>query len=299
MKIAFWSSARGRSGVTSNLACISIATAMKYSYKSLLIENHYQRNKLGNILRYQWAGLEREENYHFKHIGIDYIINQFSNRRYDGRRNQFIYNTNQSTAKVIKEAALEILDNTLYYIPASYQFNQHTFDYNLNGNIKEILDAAEKFADLIYIDTSNHNNLSSKVILDEVDLVVVNLIQNASMIQSFFDNYSSIQNKCVFLVSNYNKNSKLNLNKISKTNSIYKPNIAAIPYNIEYQEAVSRGTVVEFLVRNYTCGRKNPNYSFIREVKKAAVMIINKVTAITEKEEFICAEDSGIRYGSI
>ncbi|QHQ62880.1 hypothetical protein Ana3638_20580 [Anaerocolumna sedimenticola] len=286
MKIAFWSSARGSSGVTSNLACISIASAMEYSYKSVLIENHYQKNKLGNILMYQRANyLEREANYQFSNLGIDYIMNQFSKGNDDYKVPDNSHVPDQESAQIIKEASLVILDNFLYYIPVSYHINQETFDYNLYGNIKEILNAAEEFADITYIDTSGQNNLSSKIILEEADLVVVNLVQNSFMIQYFFDNYSSILNKCVFLISNYNKNSTLNLNNISKTHSISKPNIAAIPYNIEYQEAVSQGTVVEFLSRNYTCKRQSPNYTFIREVKKAAAMIIKNAAKIRQKEE--------------
>lgn len=286
MKIAFWSSSKGSSGVTSNLACISIASAMEYSYKSILIENHYQKNKLSNILMYQRTNyIEKEVNYHFRQVGIDYLINQFSNVKYDIGILKESSGTDQVSTRAIKEASLEILDNTLYYIPVSYQFNQETFDYNLYGNIKDILDATEEFADITYIDTTNRNNLSSKIILEEVDLVVVNLIQNSSMIQNFFDNYSSILNKCVFLISNYNKKSSLNLDKISRIHSISKPNIAAIPYNIEYQEAVSQGTVVEFLARNYSCKRGNPNYAFIREVKKAAAMIIKNAANISQKEE--------------
>lgn len=286
MKIAFWGIAKGSSGVTSNLACISIASAMEYSYKSILIENHYQKNKLSNILMYQRSHyIEREENYQFKHIGMDYIINQFNAGKYAKDKIIQPWGTDSDPLEVIKEASLEILDNTLYYIPVSYHINQETFDYNLYGNIKDIMDATEEFADITYIDTSNQNNLSSKIILEEVDLVVVNLKQNSSIIQYFFDNYSSILDKSVFLISNYNKNSSLNLDKISKTHSISKPNIAVIPYNIEYQEAVSQGTVVEFLSRNYDCKRKSPNYNFIRDVKKAASMIMKHVTNINPKEE--------------
>ncbi|WMJ87533.1 hypothetical protein [Anaerocolumna sp. MB42-C2] len=288
MKIAFWSSARGSSGVTSNLACISIASAIEYSYKSILIENHYQKNKLGNILRYQRANYsERVENYQFGHIGIDYIMNQFSKGKDNYKIPDNSHVPDQDSVQIIKEASLEILDNFLYYIPVSYQINQETFDYNLYGNIREILNAADGFADITYIDTSSQNNLSSKIILEEADLVVVNLVQNSFMIQYFFDNYSSILNKCVFLISNYNKNSTLNLNNISKTHSISKPNIATIPYNIEYQEAVLQGTVVEFLSRNYTCKRKSPNYAFIRDVKKAVAMIINNASNISQKEECV------------
>ncbi len=286
MKISFWSSAMNNSGVTSNLACISIASAMEYSYKSILIENHYQRNKLGNVLMYQRANYsEKEENFQFRHVGIDYLIHQLMTHKYEYKSDNNPLSEDSYPSRIIREASLEILDNYLYYIPLSYQFNQETFDYNLYGNIKDILDATEGFADITYIDTSSQNNLSSKIILEEADLVVVNLIQNSFMIQYFFDNYSSILDKCVFLISNYNKKSNLNLDKISKAHSISKPNIAAIPYNIEYKEAVSKGTVVEFLSRNYTCKRKSPNYAFIREVKKAAAMIIKNAASISQKEE--------------
>lgn len=284
MKIAFWTSGQGNSGVTSNLACISIASAMEYSYKSVLIENHYQKNRLGSMLKYQWR-TNLEKDYQFKKVGIDYIIQQFENNRYEEDMVKGTHSTDQEPAKIIEEASLEILDHTLYYIPVNYLYNQQTFDYNLYHNIKDIMEATENFADITFIDTSSQNNLSSKIILNEVDLVVVNLVQNPNMIQYFFDNYSSILSKCVFLISNYNKKSSLNLNKISKIHSINKFMIAAIPYNIEYQEAVSRGTVVEFIARNYKCSRRNPNYFFMREVKKATAMIMMAASNISKKEE--------------
>ena len=159
-------------------------------------------------------------------------------------------------------------------------------DFDLYDKIEYILDIFETFADIIYIDTSNGNNLSSKVILDEADLVVVNLAQNNSMIQNFFDNYSSILHKCVFIISSYRKKAKLTINKISKTHLIDKSNIAMIPYNVEYHEAVSHGNIVEFLMRNFSCKRSHPNYTFIKEVKKAVEMIMRNME-LNHKEEYL------------
>jgi len=329
LKIAFWSNSRGNSGVTSNLACISVASAMEYSHKSILIENHYQKNKLENVLMYNRANYHsREEaNNQFKHIGMDYFINQLSTGRYEvpmGNSTSNVMkdtsnvvkdtsnvmkdtsnvmkdtsnvmkdtsnvmkdtsNVMKDTSQVIKNSSLEILSNSLYFIPPSYVTNRETFEYNLYGNINRILEALDAFADIIYIDTSNKNNLSSKIILAEVDLVVVNLNQNSSMIKSFFDDYSSILSKCVFLISSYHKESSLNINKISKNHLINRANIATIPYNVEYQEAVSQGTVVEFLSRNYACKRTNPNYNFVHEVKNAVYMIYRNLGLISQKEK--------------
>lgn len=315
MKIAFWSSAKGGIGVTSNLACISIAAAIEYSCKSVLIENHYQKNRLENILRYRQSHLfERHTNIYCSNVGMDYIFNEFSSGKYydlsgipmdnipvtagsmeedplwvlkdSKEKKSYEYLENmKDTSLLIKEASMEILDNYLYYIPVNHHLNRYIFDYWLNDNIGKILKASEKFADITYVDTSNENNLSSKYILEEVDLVVVNLVQNSSMIKYFFDNYSSILDKSVFLFGNYHKNSKLNIQKISKTYSLNKADVAVIPYNLEYQEAVLKGTLVEFLSSNYYCKRKTPNYGFIREIHKAVTMIFNKTEHINPKEK--------------
>jgi len=287
LKIAFWSNSRGNSGVTSNLACISVASAMEYSHKSILIENHYQKNKLENVLMYNRTNyhLREEANNQFKHVGMDYIINQLSTGKYEIPVGKSTSNVMKDTSQVIKSSSLEILSNSLYFIPPSYVTNRETFEYNLYGNINRIFEALDAFADIIYIDTSNKNNLSSKIILAEVDLVVVNLNQNSSMIKSFFDDYSSILSKCVFLISSYHKESSLNINKISKNHLINRANIATIPYNVEYQEAVSEGTVVEFLSRNYACKRTNPNYNFVHEVKNAVYMIYRNLELLSQKEK--------------
>jgi hypothetical protein len=307
LKVAFWSNSKENSGVTSNLACISVASAMEYSYKAVLIENHFQKNKLENALIYNLAHfqLKEEADYHFKHVGMNYLINHLTERKQklknirniSERENvasgklekselteSSIFRYNE-TSQLIKEVSLEILNNSLYYIPPCYVTNSETFEYDLYGNIDHILEMLESFADITYIDTSNRNNLSSKVILDEVDLVVVNLTQNRSVINHFFENYSSILSKCVFLISNYRKESELSVNKISKTYLINKSSIATIPYNVEYQSAISKGMIVDFLYHNYTCKRTNPNYYFINDIKKAVFMIMNRLEENTILEK--------------
>ncbi len=300
MKIAFWSNAGGNSGVTSNLACISVASAMEYSYKSILIENHYQKNKLENVLRYNRANyhLCEEDNDQIKHIGMNYVMNQLSNGKFESqiydqtskliREDKRVEEESkliEEASKLIEEASIEILSNILYCIPTSNGSNIETFEYDIYGSINHILKVLDSFADITYIDTSNKHNLSSKIILEEVDLVVVNLVQNSSMIQNFFENYSSILSKCVFLISSYHKESSININNISKTHFINKSTIATIPFNVEYQEAVIQGTIVEFLSRNYTCKRTNPNYNFVHAVKKAVYMIYNNLELSSHKEK--------------
>ncbi len=186
-------------------------------------------------------------------------------------------NNNQNLINLIKEATLEIVDNYLYYLPTNAIIPQNIYDFAMYHYVKSILGGAQELADIVYVDTSKDNYLSTKIILDEVDLVVVNLNQNINEFKFFFHNYSSLIKKCVFLISNYNLQSNLSINKISYLFSIPKNRLAAIPYNEDYQNALSRGTLIEFLYSNIDCSYYDPLYPFIEGVRKAVTMILKEV----------------------
>ena len=61
MKIAFWSNARGHSGVTSNLACISVLSALSCpNERTIVFENHKNIVNLGSTYYHpQSAGCVR------------------------------------------------------------------------------------------------------------------------------------------------------------------------------------------------------------------------------------------------
>jgi hypothetical protein len=185
--------------------------------------------------------------------------------------------SNKDIVSLIKEATLEIVDNYLYYLPTNAVIPQNIYDFAMYDHVKSILESAQELADIVYVDTSKGNHLSTKIILDEVDLVVVNLNQNFNEFKNFFRNYSSLMGKCVFLISNYNPRSNLTINKISHIFSIPKSSIAVIPYNVDYQEALSRGSLVEFLYSNIDCGYCDPFYPFIDGVQKAVTMILMEI----------------------
>lgn len=267
MKIAFWGNGDYSSGVTSNLACISIASTFEYSYKAILIENHQQKNKLENVLMYNLRYRLRELQNGSRSSGMNHLLNYYYLDKI-ARKNK------ECSTNVIKEASLEVLYNKLYYLPTDYVSNHYMYEHNLYVMIQELLKELDEFADITYIDTSSHE-LSSKIILDEADLIVVNLIQNQNMIKDFFENYSSIIHNCVFLISNYHNGSIINISQISKVHLINPAHIVAIPYNMEYEQALYQGTVVEFLSRYYNCEKLNPNYQFVKQIK-LAVKMINK-----------------------
>lgn len=294
MKVAFWSSVRGSIGVTSNLACVSIAMAFEQSCKTVLLENHCQKNPLENMLfQRREKRPDRNALNVSRYTGLEHIMNQLSKGGARGSRGCNVIQDKKAydeiwmlkdshykdtklicmeNEKLIKEASFEILLNSLYYVPIGNQVNQFIFDYTLNDNIIKILWASEIFASYTFIDTSNENNLSSKIILAEADLVVVTLVQDQEVIEHFFDNYSSLLSKCIILLHE-SKSTASGIPAISRKYSFHKSKIIPIPYNIEYSQAIRQGTIVEFMTRNYRCERGSPNYPFIAGVRHAVFAI--------------------------
>lgn len=272
MKIAFWSNVSGKNGVTSNLACISVIGAIEHKIKSILIENHFNINNLESAFTSKRNNeLVREDTYYFSHVGVDNLMKRLHSKA--------------SGCNVIKGASVNFLNKRIYYIPQSTIRMKDVFDQEFNQIIYPLLSTIDEFTDVAFIDTTNCDSMTSKIILEEVDLVVVNLSQDSLIINHFFENYSSLISKAFFIIGSYNKDSKYNLQNISRKYHIEKENIAVIPYNVELRDSLSEGAIVEFLSRNFNCRREDVNYYFINELRNATSMIVNKI--ISNKMEVV------------
>jgi hypothetical protein len=264
VKIAFWSNANEKCGVTSNLAAISVASVIRFPYTVITMENRLCQNNLGQA----YLGTSNVKMQHA--VGTNY---------YDGggmegllRR---IYRGDYQT-NIIPQYRKEIIPKHLYYIPQTRVIHSEIFDYELNHDIHTLLQLIDENSEICFIDTACRNNLSSKNILDEADLIVVNLCQNAMLLEDFFLNYSSLIPKAVFLVGNYTAHSNISSKRIAMKYDIPYDNITVIPSNEMYRNAFLTGNVVEFISRNYICDKDNPNYHFIHAVRRAAHMIIKR-----------------------
>lgn len=266
MEVAFWSNIGGKNAVTSNLVGVSIVSALEGRHKSILLENHCQVNNLEMaFVRHKFNLLKEEEQYFYNHVGIDSLMKKIHSQ---------MYSTN-----MIEQASLQFLNKSIFYIPQSNFRNKEVFEYEFNQIVQPLLEKMNEFTDAVFIDTAGSNNLSTKTILSQADMVVVNLSQDPQIIDHFFENYSSLISKSVFLLGNYNPNSKFNLKNICKKYQIDRAKIGVIPYNITYKDALIDGEAISFLLRNYRCKREDENYYFMKELKKATKMIGNQLDA--------------------
>ena len=276
MKIAFWSNANERCGVTENLAAISVAAVIRYPYSVVTMENRLCSSNLGK------AFMRRPTMDLFYEVGTNY---------YDGGGMEGLMRRiyrGDSQPGMMQSYLKEVIKNHLYYIPQSRVIHSEIFEYEFNHFIYQLLHMIEEFADLTFIHTASHNNLSTKTILEESDLIVINLCQNQSILEDFFLNYSSLIPKAIFVINNYDLHTRLSVKKISSMYEIPLESMIIIPKNEAFQEAFAYGEVTEFISHNYSCTKDNLNYYFIQSIKRATCLIIRKVVEISRQKELMC-----------
>lgn len=264
MKVAFWSNCKGRAGTTSNMACMSVICTMLKQTKSILFENHFNLNGLEQAFVQQRRTsqyLLREELSYYDQTGLEGLMRRV--------------HSNHTYEEVMEDVSLKFLDNLIYYLPKKCNMNQEYFEFELNQVIKPLMTFLSNIFEFVFVDTAYNNTLSTKSILEGADLVVVNLCQNKILLDHFFSNYESLVEKSYFLIGCYQKEARYNLKNIRRRYQIPKNQIGVIPYNLEFGEAVNSGTIIQYLLRNFSCDRDDENYFFISQVKEAAQMMLD------------------------
>jgi hypothetical protein len=255
---------------------ISIASVMSNPYTITMMENYLGRDNLGKAFFIDYdnmpAGSGGSTGF-YEGGGIEGLLR----RIYRGDNNPYL----------LQGYLRDVIAEHLYYIPQSGVINSEIFDFEFYNNLVELLKIIDKNTDICYINTRQQNHLSSKAILQEADLIVINLIQDSDNLKDFFKNYYSLIPKSTFIIGNYSPKSIMSCKRISKLYDIPQENISPIPYNEYFHVACSYGGAKEFFNSNYFCPRESPNYSFIHGVRKAAYMILKRIEAsmIMAKEE--------------
>lgn len=274
MKVAFWSNSK-QCGVTSNLAAISVASVIRFPYKLLVLENHLCSNNLGC----SYPGKGKAD-----------MVAEVGTNYYEGGGSEGLIRRIYRSTKInynLEPYLNEIIDNHLYYMPQGQVIHSDLFDYEFSQTIEPFFNLIDDFSDITFIDTASSNSLSTKNIIEEAELIVVNLYQDMRILDDFFKGYSSYISKAIILISKYSSNSLLSIKRISKMYDFPMERILPIPYNDIFKSTITRGRVVEFICSHYDCRRDDPNFFFIQSLKKAAYLIVKEtelIHALNNKE---------------
>lgn len=271
LKVAFWSNARGKSCVTSNLACISVLSALRNpEERTIVFENHQNVINLGSTFFNQNpVNVVKEPSRYTVDMGLGKILTMIE------RGEDFLTGNLYSFME-------DYLGKRLFYIPMETARNPDYMEYQLDRMCIRVLNYLEHYGDMVLVDTSSAPLSSSRKILQQSDMVVVNLNQNSQTLAHFFRNYSSVKEKAFYLIGNYDENSELTKGAITREYGIPGNKIATIPHNIKFSDAVSAGRLIPFLLKNYRCERWDENYGFIAAAREAEELFRNQLQIFSE-----------------
>lgn len=271
MKVAFWSNGRGRSCVTSNLACISVLSAFDCpTDRTIIFENHNNIMNLGTtLLNHHSVNEIRESITYSSENGLHRVLQSMEQGK-------------EVSEELLYRQAQDYLGKRLLYLPSESD-SADCLEYYLDKVAIRAMDCFEKYSDMVLVDTTSAPLASSRKILQKADIVVVNLSQNEQLLNHFFRNYSSIQERAFYLVGNYDAASELTRSAIVKKYHLRGNQVGMIPHNIEFSDAISKGQVIPYLWKHYECRQEDSNYEFMTAAKEAVSLFRATVRKVRGK----------------
>jgi cellulose biosynthesis protein BcsQ len=261
VKIAFWSNIHGQTGTTSNLLAIAVMCTLQYQFKNIVTQTHFNLNNLEAPLVSLSSSIAKE---YLIDFGIDALARSIKSAPLNG--------------EIIDNSCISLMNKKLNLLPGTIKNNRDIYESDMSKTVTSILNIAARYYDIVYIDTNSGRNDLTMKILQNVDLIIVNLSQNKSIMDDYATNYHFNQEKVFYLIGNYDSNSKYNIRNMQKVYHWLKDkNTAVIPYNTEYMDSQSDGQVIPFLIKNITCGKEDSNRYFIHEVNTAVTKIMKIV----------------------
>ena len=179
-------------------------------------------------------------------------------------------------------AVVEVMEDRLYYIPQIAR-KPDLFDYEFRCNLLPVLNSYQNREEIAFIDTGLKNSISSKIILNEADFVVVTLRQDLQEIQDFFQNYSSLSQKAFFIIGNYSKKCRPTLNKILSEFGFRRDRIGIVPHSEEFRMVAETGRMAEFISSRFNGCCTVEDKFFIQELKKTTFLLMQYAVFNNEK----------------
>ncbi|OAB25429.1 hypothetical protein PMSD_27105 [Paenibacillus macquariensis subsp. defensor] len=261
-QIAFWSPVGGQAGITANMGAVATVISMEYMTTTLMSHTQWDKPTLESTFIRNKVISEGEINY--SNAGIDAL--------------ERMVRSNKLTPELVRDFTTPILANRLDLMTGTTKPDAELFE-STTDVVNSIFDAAKQCYDVSLIDVGNGlGNSFTDEVLHNSDLIVVNLNQNHSVLEQFFNGCESSEllkdKEFVIVLGQYDRNSYCNLGHIKRTFKCNKP-MYTIPHNTGYMDAINDRSVVEFFLKNKNIRPVNVNYHFVEDVRKCAKGILD------------------------
>ena len=258
MIAAFWSNVGGSVGVTTNLACLGSYYAARFGRKVIAFENHMPKHvglEQALISKREPRLMVREEPFYYDYRGMEQLL-KILRAGYE--------------PESIDQISISLLNDCLRYLPLSEQMCSSVYEYELNIVIERLIQELNRRKDLVLVDTQAAENLTTKVILELADLVVVNLLQEGEQIEDFWKHYAGLEKKAVFLLGRYQEDHVYNRTNVARMYKIAKERVWVMPEYPLLSFLYEQGKIPDFIGKNIWTSAGEKNYGLIRELRYAA-----------------------------
>lgn len=258
MLVAFWSVASSGACISSNLTAIGACLAANTGAKIVAFENHICEGASLEKMCLPNKGLFQkvaEEPFYYSGKGMDKL--------YKVLRAGF-------DPESIGKTEVSVLKEGFSLLTGSFRKNPVIFDYEMNSVIDKLLVNLSERYDLVFADTAPGGSMSSKYILNEADVVIVNMLQDEKMFDEFFENYAEIAGKVYFIVGRYNENRQFNLSKMIEKYDICEEKIMCIRECNVLPLLISQGKLGDFVAKHSVSAKEGIAADYISDVRRAA-----------------------------
>ena len=276
--VTFWSNGKEETAKTLSIVAIATNMAIEHNYKILLLSTNYNDDTLESCF---WEKQKPKKS--LMDLTPPGTIVEFDNG-IEGLAKAI--KSNKATPELISNYTKIVFKDRLDVL-LSIKSNSYDEYQRLRDIYPEILQAANKYYDLIFVDINKGlDNEFIRNILKTSDLLITNLTQRTKII----DDYMRIKEKeklfsksnNMLLIGRYDRFSKYTAKNIARYMNT-KEEINVIPYSTLFFEACNEGKVADFFLRFRTIDESDRNASFIKEVRKVTENIDYKLQELRMK----------------
>ena len=275
--ITFKSNELKETGQTLSLAAVATQMSIEHSYKILIVSTNFKDQTLENCF-WELDKLAKPIISDKNHvaIGVDSGVEGLIK----------VLASNKTSKEIVRNYSKTILRDRLDMLlsPSSTEYQVYS---EVCKNYQEILQIADRYYDLIFVDLSNRMpKQDQQNILDISDLVIYNISQRLKTINDYMEEKEYDDNlkrrNCLLLIGKYDSYSKYNVKNITRYLK-EKRLILDIPYNTLFFESCCEGKIIDFFLKLKNVDQDDRNRNFITEVNRANESIIYKLQELQVK----------------
>lgn len=243
MKIAFWSEQEG-AGTTFNLAAVACAAVLLYPVSIAVISGDYQdedlekrfAGEISPVSGWQECNLAAEQTDYYIARGMDFLLHKSHSMELD--------------REMLKANMKHVAAERLYCLTGGkQQYSQWWNKEMLFQQMGQVFDALEQHFNLIMVDCGCRKDDFTRRNLEEADVCVLNMHQEAEQIGEFYRVRPRLKGKVFFLVGSYFKESVYNRSNLQKLYRLEEKQLGAVPYNMQLQTAGQYGRTQKCIKR--------------------------------------------------